>query len=98
MLAVLLACLHGTATMTAPAAFTVYYGDDAVLSARNEPGAITSTAAPTPGGVVVTHPFISGRAMDAFHEARLREILDASSSADDFVRRLAEAGYRVEPR
>lgn len=84
--------------MTAPAAFTVYYGPDAVLSARSEPGPITSTAAPPPGGTVVTHPFLSGRALDAFHEGRLREILDASESADDFVRRLVAAGYRVEPR
>ena len=83
--------------MTAPAAFTVYYGPDAVLRARSEPGALTSTAAPPPGGEIVTHPFISGRAMDAFHESRLRDILLQSSNADDFVRRLAAAGYRVEP-
>ncbi len=84
--------------MTAPAAFTVYYGDDAVLSARSEPGALTSTAPPPPGGQVAMHPFISAAALDPMHEHRLREILLASSSAADFIARLEAAGYRVEAR
>ncbi|MBM4369302.1 MAG: hypothetical protein FJ102_24025 [Deltaproteobacteria bacterium] len=84
--------------MTAPAAFTVYYGDDAVLRARSEPGALTSTAPPPPGGEVATHPFLSAAALDPMHEHRLREILLASSSPADFITRLEAAGYRVEAR
>lgn len=74
----------------------IYDGSDCVLTVRGEPGAITSTAPPPPGGAVTTHPFLSAAAHDAGYEAQLRGILDASVSVEDFLARLQAAGFRVE--
>ncbi len=98
LLFVAAACLHGAPIMSAPAAFTVYHGTDAVLSVRSEPGPITSTAPPPPGGKPVLHPFLSAAALDAGYESQLRTILLQSTSADDFVARLQAAGFRIQAR
>ncbi len=74
----------------------VWSGADLVLTLRDGPGVLTSTAPPPPGGAVVRHPFVAAAAHDAAHEAPLRAILDAASDPDDFRRRLRAAGYRVE--
>lgn len=71
----------------------VYAGDELVLSVRDEPGPLTSTA---PGGARVLHPFLTAAAHEAGHEAELRAILDGASDPEDFRARLTAAGYRVE--
>lgn len=79
-------------------AYSVFDGADLILEIRGEPGPITSTAPPPPGGAVVTHPFLSAAARDAGYEAQLKGILDRSTSLDDFVARLRAEGYRVEAK
>ena len=76
--------------------YFVYAGDELVLTVRAEPGPITSTAPPPPGGALVTHPFLSASARDAAYEHQLRELLTASTSVDDYLARLRAAGFRVE--
>jgi hypothetical protein len=79
-----------------------------VLTARDEPGTLQSSAGPPPGvpgppgppdpetglppGV---HPFIDAQAHDPVTEGRLRALLDESSDFDDYLRRLREAGFEV---
>ena len=84
------------APVTVVGVWEVYDGTDCVLTVRGEPGPITSTAPPPPGGAVATHPFLSAAAHDAGYEAQLRAILDASVSVDDFLARLVAAGFRIE--
>lgn len=84
------------APVTEVPVWEVYDGVDRILTVRGEPGPITSTAPPPPGGVVTTHPFLSAAALDAGYEAQLRTILDASGSVEDFLARLEAAGFRVE--
>ena len=69
----------------------------AVLRLKNTPGPLFSTAMPPPGVEPPNHPFLSGSALDASEEGRLREILDASRSTADFFERLRRAGYEVRP-
>ncbi|MHA7628563.1 hypothetical protein [Corallococcus sp. M7] len=66
-----------------------------VLTFTPEPGIIQSTARPAPGMKPLTHPFLNARALDARHEHSLGALLRASTNADDFIRRLREAGYEV---
>lgn len=73
----------------------VFDGDLAILEIRDEPGPLLSTALPPPGAAPPTHPFLSATALDAAHESKLRQLLDASSNVDEFLRALTGAGYRV---
>ncbi len=73
----------------------VYDGELAILEMSDEPGVLMSTAMPPPGAKPVTHPFLSATALDAMHENKLRELLMASSSVDEFLRALEAAGFRV---
>lgn len=82
--------------MSPVARYSVYAGSELVLTLRAEPGPITSTAPPPPGGIPVTHPFLSAAARDASYEDQLGTILGASTSVDDFLARLTAAGFRVE--
>jgi hypothetical protein len=68
-----------------------------VLTVKDEPGALLSTALPppTPGWTPPTHPFLSAQAHNPFHEHRLRELLDEATSFEDFLARLAEIGYQI---
>jgi hypothetical protein len=73
----------------------VYDGDVAILEIIDEPGILTSTAPPPPDGYRATHPFLTGHALSAAHEDRLRTLLLAANSTDEFVRALEQAGFRV---
>jgi hypothetical protein len=73
----------------------VFDGELAILELSDEPGPLISTAAPPPSGTPATHPFLSATALDAAHENRLRELLDASKSVDELIAALERAGYRV---
>lgn len=84
------------APMSAVPSWKVYDGEELILSLRGEPGALVSTAALPTNARPVTHPFVSGSAHDAGYEHVLRELLDASTSAEDYVARLRAAGFRVE--
>ena len=74
----------------------VYRDDRKVLTAKDEPGPLMSTALPPPGFTPPTNPFLSAQAHDPFAEHELRQILDRSSSFDDFLANLSEAGFRTE--
>lgn len=78
----------------------IVYAEDGhkVLTVTDEPGALLSTALPppTPGWTPPAHPFVSAQAHDPMHEHRLRQLLDESSSFEDFLVRLEAAGYRTE--
>jgi hypothetical protein len=76
--------------------YAVYAADDLVLTMRDEPGPITSTAPPPPGGTPVLHPFLSAAARDATYEDQLADLLADSSDFGEFVERLREAGFIVE--
>jgi len=78
-------------------AWSVYDGSVLILTIVGEPGPITSTAAPPPGGRPVLNPFLSAAAQDADHEDQLGRLLQASTSLDDFLARLRAAGFRVVP-
>lgn len=73
----------------------VYDGDLAILEMSDEPGTLTSTAMPPPGAKPVTHPFLTAAALDAMHEDKLRSLLVASHTMDEFLRALEGAGFRV---
>lgn len=80
----------------APRSAQVFSGDQLVLSVSDTPGVLLSTAAPGPDGPPL-HPFLTGQAHDPFSEGRLAELLGESGSYPDFLQRLENAGYRVEP-
>ncbi|HEY8736695.1 MAG TPA: hypothetical protein VIO62_06595 [Candidatus Dormibacteraeota bacterium] len=78
--------------------YTVYADDDKkVLEVSDQPGPLVSVSAPPPrpGQAPATHPFLSASAYDPFTEGTLRQILLKSTSFDDFLAKLREAGYRV---
>lgn len=77
-------------------AWSIFDGADLVLTLTDEPGPITSTAPPPPGGRVVTHPFLSAAARDAGYENQLKALLDQSASVADYLARLQGAGFRVQ--
>ncbi|MDQ6711495.1 MAG: hypothetical protein M3Z11_13215 [Candidatus Dormibacteraeota bacterium] len=78
--------------------FTVYTeSDKKVLEVSDQPGPLVSVSAPPPrpGQAPATHPFLSASAYDPFTDGALRNILLKSSSFDDFLEKLRDAGYRV---
>ena len=85
---------------TKDARWDVFDGDVLVLEVSSEPGPLMSTALPPPDPAwrPPVHPFLSASARSAAHESKLRGILDASKSLDEFLRRLREAGFRVVPK
>lgn len=68
----------------------------AVLTFSSEPGIIQSTGLAAPGTQPLRHPFLNARALDARHEHQLGTLLRASSSVEDFIQRLRDAGYEVK--
>lgn len=70
---------------------------DAEPVLRFTPGAghLWSTAPRAAGQQPPAHPFVDARALDASHEQELAQVLEASSSVDDFVTRLGHAGFAV---
>ena len=84
--------------MTLPNRWHVFKGETLVLEVRDEPGPIVSTSAPPPlpGEGPVLHPFLAASAFDPDTEGHLGGILRSSSSLDDFLTALRDAGYRVE--
>jgi hypothetical protein len=74
----------------------IYKEDRKVMTASNEPGPLISTALPPPGYTPPAHPFLSAQAHDPSSESALRDVLERSTSFDDFLVRLREAGYRVD--
>jgi hypothetical protein len=76
----------------------VYDGQTLVLQVSDVPGAIVDTVAPPPPGLKPTyHPFLSASAYSAPHGNRLQALLQESTSVDDYLERLRQAGFRVEP-
>jgi hypothetical protein len=73
----------------------VLRADRLVLTVRNRPGAIVSTAIPPPNGSPVMHPSLSATAHAATEENALHAILEQSSNFDDFLRRLTQSGYTI---
>lgn len=71
----------------------VYDGDVEILEVLNQPGPLVSTASPA---AFEHHPFLSATALEASHEHHLRELLDASTSVDEYLHALTGAGYRVD--
>lgn len=80
-----------------PKRYQVFWEDQRVLDIVNEPGPLISKLAPPPrpGEGPVLHPFLSAVAHVPEHEEILREVLDRSTSIDDYLTRLREMGYRV---
>jgi hypothetical protein len=86
----------GTTPMKATEhSWKVFDGSTLILDVSDVPGPILSTAAPPPGLVPVKHPFLSASARSAPHEHRLRELLNASRSVEDFLAGLRAAGFEV---
>jgi hypothetical protein len=79
-----------------PKTYEVYLDDDLVLTVKDEPGPLMSTALPPPGFVPPTSDFLSAQAHNPFHEHVLRELLEKSSSLEDYLALLRNGGYRVE--
>jgi hypothetical protein len=80
---------------TAPT-WSVWDGDARILTIVGRPGPLISTAPPPPGPAAwVMHPFLSATAESALHEDRLRTLLEASTSIEDYLRRLRDAGFGV---
>jgi hypothetical protein len=90
--------------------FAVYTEGRLALEVRDEPGTLRSSAGPAPmpagdpgppGPPGTTdlppgvHPFIDAQAHDPVSEGRLRELLDASSSFDDYLARLVDAAFDI---
>ncbi|MEJ7601876.1 MAG: hypothetical protein WKG01_28530 [Kofleriaceae bacterium] len=74
--------------------FRVFDGSTLILELSDRPGPIRSTAH---GGAPARHRFLSGSARSAAHEDRLRTLLVAASTFDEFVASLSRAGFRLEP-
>lgn len=77
--------------------WNVYKNGRKVLTVKNEPGPITSTAALPPGKAPRRHPFLSAQALDPAEENDLGMILEESKSFEDFMARLKAAGYAASP-
>ena len=89
--------------------FAIYADDRLALVVRDNPGTLRSTAGralpagdPGPPGPPGTgglppdaHPFIDAQAYDPAAESGLRELLDASSSFDEYLARLLDAGFDI---
>ena len=68
------------------------------LQLRNQPGSLIDENAPPPppDAAQAPHPFVSGNCGgDALGCAEARQLLEQSSSTEDFVRRLRAAGFSV---
>lgn len=79
--------------------YRILKGDMAVLDITDEPGPLTSVSAPPPppgSPAAQPHAFLTGNALVATEEHKLRQLLLASDSTDDYLGRLREAGYTVE--
>ena len=68
-----------------------------VLTVSDVPGPIVSTAALPPGASPAQHPFLSATAQAPEEENALHQILEQSKDFDDFLRRLRDGGYTVQP-
>jgi hypothetical protein len=68
-----------------------------VLTVSDVPGPIVSTAALPPGVLPAKHPFLSATAHAPEEEDALHKVLDQSKDFDDFLRRLRDSGYTVQP-
>ena len=88
---------HATKQLTAVRHFQVFKGEVLVLEIADTPGPLISTAAPPPppGAKLARHPFLSASAYVATEEDRLRRLLDASHSTDEYLDKLRAADYRV---
>jgi hypothetical protein len=88
-------------------AFDVYREGRLVLTVRDEPGTLRSTAPPPPGPkpgppgppgsgpAPGSHPFLDGQAHDAVSEDQLGRLLAESDSFDGYLRALLDAGYDI---
>jgi hypothetical protein len=98
----------GSASASAPAPtpagprdFEVTQGGRVVLTMRNEPGMLVDTNAPPPppGSKLSPHPFLGGSCVGSIPTcSELGEILRASASFDDFVKRLRAKGFEVREK
>lgn len=77
--------------------YEVYDGDTHVLTFRDAPGPLLSTAALPPDQAPRQHPFMSGTAHSAMHENQLGMLLSTSSDVDGFVEALQAQGWVVKP-
>jgi hypothetical protein len=74
--------------------FSIYKSQHLVLTVADESGRLFSTAAPPPEGAPA-HPFVNARAYDPFSENELGWYLQKSTSFDNFIGQLIQAGYDV---
>lgn len=86
-----------TAGQAAVKRWRVFDGEQLIMEVSDAPGPLISVAAPPPGLRPIVHPFLSAASRSAHHEHRLKEILDASTSAADFLEKLRAAGFEVVP-
>ena len=96
------AAARGNAPVTR--SFDVYRDGRLVLSVRDEPGTLRSTAPPPPGAGPPpppgtpppnAHPFLDGQAHDAVSEDELGRLLAEADSFDAYLQALLAAGYDI---
>ncbi|WP_013323871.1 hypothetical protein [Gloeothece verrucosa] len=77
--------------------FYIYKNGVLTLALEDRPGTLHSMASPPPTGAP-THPFIHGSAYDAKSEDEMGTLLRKSTSFDNYINLLIEAGYDVVSR
>ena len=81
-----------------PRRFKVYKDDLLELEIVDQPGPLVSNSAPPPppgSPPMKPHPFLSAVAFVPTDEGALRDLLDQSTSLDEFLARLRDQGFRV---
>ena len=63
----------------------------------NESGGLRGTVIPHPKAPKREHPWIKGQVMDPALDTEINNILRDSTSYDDFIKKLENWGYFVEP-
>jgi hypothetical protein len=75
-------------------AFEIYSGSELVLKIEDKAGRLISMASPPVTGFP-EHAFVNGQSFSAIHEGTLKEILDASSSFDEYLTKLISKNYNI---
>jgi hypothetical protein len=80
--------------------YDVWLADEVIATVSDQPGRLISALAPPPrpSDRPATSTFLSATAFAPEHEGRLRELLDRSTSLDEFLSALRANGYRVVVR
>lgn len=85
---------HTPTSAQPPPRWSVYDGEELILTFRATPGPLLSVASPPPGGPPL-HPFLTATSHSARHEHDLRVLLEASADADAFRAALERKGFRL---